>query len=102
MTGPYRTPFLLFVLLVLSVLWRSNRIALADEHGHEDEHEHPSGLIELDWSTATKEGVIIVRAAAGAIRNTLSLNAEVSLNGDTIVHVSPRFPGVVKRVEKNL
>lgn len=92
----------LFVFLLFGVIARTESIAVADEHGDEDEHEHPSGLVELDWSRATKAGVIIVRAAPGAIKKTLSLNAEVSLNGDTIVHVSPRFPGVVKRVEKNL
>ncbi len=100
MFRPYRTPFLLW--LVFSVLLPIESMSFADEHGHEDEDEHPSGLVELDWATAAKEGVIIVRAGPGAIRNMLSLNGEVSLNGDTIVHVSPRFPGVVKRVEKNL
>lgn len=90
----------LLVFLLVGMIARIESIAVADEHGHED--EHPSGLVELDWSSATKAGVIIVRAAPGAIKNSLSLNAEVSLNGDTIVHVSPRFPGVVKRVEKNL
>lgn len=99
MSKLYRTSILVFLFGVFAL---NGSVAVADEHGHEDEHEHPSGIVELDWSSATKAGVIIVLAAPGTIKNSLSLNAEVALNGDTIVHVSPRFPGVVKRVEKNL
>lgn len=71
-----------------------------DEHdSHGDEH---AGLVELDWATAAAEGVTFATAAPGSIGETIALNGEVSLNGDSIVHVAPRFPGVVKRVEKNL
>lgn len=72
-----------------------------DEHGDEHGDDH-AGIVELEWAKAKSEGVEFQTAGSGEIRSALALHGEVSLNGDTVVHVSPRFPGVIKRVEKNL
>jgi cobalt-zinc-cadmium efflux system membrane fusion protein len=53
--------------------------------------------------TAIKEfGIEIAAAQAGAIGMRTTLPAEIVLNADTVAHVVPRIPGVVRTVSKNL
>lgn len=60
------------------------------------------GIIDLEWDVAEKEGVHFISVQPGSVKNILSLNGEVSLNGDSVVHVFPRFAGVIKQVEKKI
>lgn len=85
---PTLATFLL--LFLLTILLSSPSMSVAEN------------TISLTLEQAQKEGIDSVFVRPGEIQESLTLNGEVSLNGDSIVHVSPRFPGIIKRVEKNL
>ncbi|NLG18719.1 MAG: efflux RND transporter periplasmic adaptor subunit [Fibrobacter sp.] len=76
----------------------------ADEHGH---HDHDSE--EGEHSGHDDEGVITVapedmkmaeittaRVETGTISTSLDLSGEIGFNEDRVVHITPRFAGIVK------
>ncbi len=71
-----------------------------DEHGH-DEHEDES-VIRLSESEVGQYGIEVATAGAGDLENVLTLPGEVALNADTVTHIVPRIPGVVREVRKKL
>ena len=92
-----------------------------DEHGEEGhehgeaEHEegdqkegahkeggHKEGHIKLTPEALKNAGLEIHSAAAGEVTVTLSLPGEVSLNQDTVAHVTPRVGGTAREVKKRV
>lgn len=71
------------------------------DHDHEDAHEH-DGIIRLKDSTIKQFGIELAKAESGLVGMHTELPAEIALNGDKLVHVVPRIPGVVKAVIKTL
>jgi len=66
--------------------------------GYGDEEEHGGDVVILSQEQLDRAGVVIEPLAGGMIATHVTLPAEVGLNFDTVVHVTPRVPGVVSRV----
>lgn len=66
------------------------------DHGeHGDEHDE--GFIEMPEKKAKKVGINISKAIKGDLNQTLVLPGEVTIDGDLLVHVAPRFEGTIKK-----
>ena len=60
------------------------------------------GLVKISAERAAQAGVTVVTAGPGRIAASIELPGEVRLNADRVAHVTPRVPGVVAQVTKNL
>jgi len=60
------------------------------------------GLVKISAERAAQAGVTVVTAGPGRIGASIELPGEVRLNADRVAHVTPRVPGVVAQVAKNL
>jgi membrane fusion protein, heavy metal efflux system len=76
-----------------------------DGHGSDDGHndqggeeEHGGDVVVLTPAQLERAGVKIEPLAGGMIATHVTLPAEVGLNSDMLVHVTPRVPGVVSSV----
>jgi cobalt-zinc-cadmium efflux system membrane fusion protein len=76
----------------------------AEGHGH-DEHEHEHGKeghVELSAEARKNANLKIEEVAGAKIQTLLPLYGKIASNEETLAHVQPRFPGVVKEVRKRL
>jgi cobalt-zinc-cadmium efflux system membrane fusion protein len=69
-----------------------------DEHDHNDEH----GVIRLEARDLLDFGIEFGVAGPGTIHEELRLPGEIRMNENTMAHVSPRFAGVVKDINRRL
>lgn len=60
------------------------------------------GRTELAPEIVTKANIEMLRAGPATIGETLALRGLVKLNAERMAHVTPRFPGIVRSVAKNL
>ena len=78
----------------------------ADHADHdEEEADHMDGggeVVRLDADEAREFGVEVAEAGPGELRIEVVLPGEVKLNPDSIAHITPRVPGVVRKVHKGL
>lgn len=73
------------------------------EHGDEHGHEHgKEGHVELTPAARKNANLKIEEAAGAKIQTLLPLYGKIASNEETLAHVQPRFPGVVKDVRKRL
>ncbi len=68
-----------------------------DGHGGHD--DHGEGVIELTAEQLRRAEVVIEPLKGGGIASHIMLPAEVGLNQDTVLHVTPRVPGIVGEVK---
>mgnify|MGYP001333534478 CR=1 FL=1 len=93
-----------------------------DEHGHEGEHEEDGGAhgngghdghdhgppgessetVVLTREQLDAAGVKVTTAGVGSAAATLRLTAVVGPNLDAQLHVTPKIPGVVRSIERQL
>lgn len=75
----------------------------ADQHGHakHDEHGGEGGVVLSD-AKVVAAGIELQKAGSGVLRDSLLLNGIVQPNQETLVQVTPRFPGLVKNVRKRI
>ncbi|MBZ0173184.1 MAG: efflux RND transporter periplasmic adaptor subunit, partial [Phycisphaerales bacterium] len=66
-----------------------------DGHGHD---EHEEDVVRLTPEQLERAGVRIEPLAGGTITTHVTLPAEVGLNQDAVLHVTPRVPGIVSDV----
>jgi len=71
-----------------------------DEHGHKGHGKE--GYVELTAEALKNANLKIEEAAPAKIKTTLSLYGKMAANEEAVVHVMPRYPGVVKAVNKRL
>ncbi|MCB1676994.1 MAG: efflux RND transporter periplasmic adaptor subunit, partial [Halioglobus sp.] len=70
-----------------------------DDHAAGDEHdEHGEEVVRLSPAQLAEAGVVIEPLAGGVITTHVTLPAEVGLNQDTVLHITPRVPGIVTEV----
>ncbi len=72
-----------------------------DEHGSEMEsggEEHGDDVVKLTQDQLAQSGVVIKPLGGGEIATHIMLPAEVGLNQDTVLHVTPRVTGIVSDV----
>jgi cobalt-zinc-cadmium efflux system membrane fusion protein len=68
-----------------------------DEEGGHD--EHGGDVVKLTPEQLENAGVRIEPLQGGVIATHITLPAEVGLNQDTVLHVTPRVPGIVTDVQ---
>lgn len=78
-----------------------------DEHDHDHDAEETSTLSDevethLDHDATEDLGIELAEAGPGTIHLRVELPGEVQVNGDRMVHVSPRISGVAVEVLKSL
>src|SRR5437773_2357424 len=71
----------------------------ADENAAEQPEKK---RIEVTEEARKKSGIAIEVAGPAVLKKTLKLNGKISPNEERMVHVSPRFPGIVKSITKRL
>lgn len=72
-------------------------------HSHDDEHdEHEDGHVTLTPAQIGNARLEIAEAGPGMLRPSLNLFGIVRPDLDRLVHVVPRFPGIVIGVNKRL
>lgn len=82
--------------------------AKTEEHGHaggegHDEHEHgKEGHVELSAEARKNANLKIEEVGGAKIQTLLPLYGKIASNEESLAHVQPRFPGVVKEVRKRL
>ncbi len=62
----------------------------------------PPGEVKLDAAALKNGGVSLETAGPAVIRTTLKLAGKVTVNDDVLVNVSPRFAGIVRKVNAGL
>lgn len=71
------------------------------KHGHGDAHEHGNG-VELSDARVAAAGIELLKAGPQTLRDTLTLNGMLQPNQEMLLQVAPRFPGVVREVNKRV
>src|SRR5437899_6486899 len=71
----------------------------ADEHAAEQPEKK---RIEVTEEACKKSGTRIEVSGPVVLKKTLKLNGRIGPNEERMVHVSPRFPGIVKSIAKRL
>lgn len=67
------------------------------EAGHEDE-----GAVEMSDAKVAASGIEILSAQQETLHDALTLNGILQPNQETLVQVTPRFPGVVREIKKRI
>ncbi len=97
----------LFILIAAGLAYGGYRVmnqaaskapAEKSEEGH-DEHAEGVSLSDAKLQAA---GIELEKAAAGVLRDSLVLNGIVQPNQESLVQVTPRFPGIVRDVRKRI
>ena len=80
--------------------------AIKDEnhrgHGHDEHSGTPKEFLEFPWKNTKHEGIDFVTVGPAVIQENQSFYGETVINGNSLVHVVPRFPGTLTRVSKML
>ncbi|MBA4788486.1 MAG: efflux RND transporter periplasmic adaptor subunit [Rhizobiales bacterium] len=69
--------------------------------GHAEEG-HGEGAVELDDAKLAAAGIGLETAAPEKLRQRLRLNGLIQPDQDSMVQVTPRFPGIVREIRKRL
>jgi len=67
------------------------------EAGHEDE-----GAVEMSDAKVAASGIEILSAQQETLHDAITLNGIFQPNQETLVQVTPRFPGVVREIKKRI
>ncbi|QEG01529.1 Cobalt-zinc-cadmium resistance protein CzcB [Stieleria maiorica] len=71
-------------------------------HGHDEHSERSEEFLEFPWGKLQREGVEMTSVGPAVIKEKQSFYGETVINGNTLVHVLPRFSGTLKTVLKML
>jgi cobalt-zinc-cadmium efflux system membrane fusion protein len=66
------------------------------------EKEEQSDSVVLSDAKVAAAGIELVKASPGVLRDSLSLNGMVQPNQESLLQVTPRFPGIVREVRKRI
>ncbi len=69
---------------------------------HTWEYQSYEGRIEISEQAAASVGLEYETAGPRTMRTTVAMNGKIIPNEDRLVHVLPRFPGIVKEIRKKL
>lgn len=79
---------------------RTNTVPTEQADGSENQ-EHAQG-VTLSNAKVAAAGIELATAASALLRDTLLLNGMVQPNQESLVQVTPRFPGIVREVRKRI
>lgn len=98
--------YLVFVFVAGSLVYAGYRIltpantkTVATE---KSEKEEPSDSIAMSDAKIAAAEIELAKAAPAVLHDSLLLNGVVQANQETLVQVTPRFPGVVREVRKRI
>src|SRR6202790_4232046 len=66
-----------------------------------EKEEHSDSVVLSDAKVAAA-GIELAKALPGVLRDSLLLNGMVQPNQESLVQVTPRFPGIVRDVRKRI
>lgn len=69
---------------------------------HVEQDEHGADRIRISDVKLAAAGVTLAEAASATLTDTLSLNGILRANQEAVVQVTPRFPGIVKSIQKRI
>lgn len=73
-----------------------------EEHGHEEHGHEEGGHIELSAEALGQLGVSMETAGPGTLKLVLPLTGKLVPHEDTVLHITPRYPGIIREVRKRL
>jgi len=76
--------------------------ATVDGREHRFEYASYEGRVTLAPEVAAQSGVETERAGPQTLRVTLPLHGRIAPNGDALVRIAPRYPGIVREIRKRL
>ncbi len=71
-------------------------------HGGHGAHEEHSDGVTLNDAKIAAASIELAKATSGVLRDSLLLNGIVQPNQESLVQVTPRFPGIVRDVRKRI
>lgn len=96
----------IFIVLAAALAYGGYRMLLPatskttpTEKAEKQEH---SDTVALSDAKIQAAGIELAKASAGVLRNSLLLNGIVQPNQESLVQVTPRFPGIVRDVRKRI
>lgn len=69
---------------------------------HAEPDEHGADRIVISDVKLAAAGVVLTEAASAVLSDTLQLNGILRANQETVVQVTPRFPGIVRDIRKRI
>ena len=100
------TRYLVFILIAATLVYGGYRMltpattkTTATEKTEKEEH---SDSVVLSDSKIVAAGIELAKASPGVLRDSLLLNGMVMPNQESLVQVTPRFPGIVRDVRKRV
>src|ERR1700687_4139323 len=98
--------YLVFVLVAAALVYGGYRMltpattkTTATEKAEKEEH---SDSVVLSDAKVAAAGIELAKASPGVLRDSLLLNGMVQPNQESLVQVTPRFPGIVRDVRKRI
>ncbi len=98
--------YLAFILVAAALVYGGYRMltpattkTTATEKAEKEEH---SDSVVLSDAKVAAAGIELARASPGVLRDSLLLNGMVMPNQESLVQVTPRFPGIVRDVRKRI
>jgi membrane fusion protein, heavy metal efflux system len=98
--------FLVFAVVAVGLIYVGYRMSTpattktaAAEKVEEEEHSNSVAMSDAKVAAA---GIELVKASAAVLHDNLLLNGMVQANQESLVQVTPRFPGIVRDVRKRI
>lgn len=82
----------------------NTQVAAAEESGgHEhQEGEHEEGVVSISREAQESAGVVVQEAAGATLKLVLKVNGRIEPVSSKVAHISPRFPGIIREVKKDI
>jgi membrane fusion protein, heavy metal efflux system len=91
----------ILIFMLLSVFSLGVLTASVDNHDNHGEH-NDEPVLQFEDSVLQEFGVNVDVAKAGTIQENKLFPGEVTIHLDNLAHITPRFPGVVKKIVKHI
>lgn len=72
------------------------------EKGHDEKGHGEEGVVEMSDARVASSNIEILSAKSETLHDSLVLNGILQPNQETLVQVTPRFPGVVREIKKRI
>ncbi|MFC2088750.1 efflux RND transporter periplasmic adaptor subunit [Calditrichota bacterium] len=90
------------VFLFLIVAGCTNEEVQDQDNKHSDEGENHKEIVQFSDDEMKEFGIEISVASSGKLITKVSLTGEIIIPPDNLAHITPRFPGIVKKVFKHI
>jgi len=81
---------------------KSAKAVASKGHGHGEKADHHDEGLKLTDAQIAAAGIELLPAGPQELRDILRLNGMIQPNQETLVKVTPRFPGVIRSMRKRL